>query len=419
MPPPAVLRARVVAPLSQPPIHDGAVSIFGNHIAAVGRSRDLCRSSHASVHDLGEVILLPGLVNAHCHLDYTHMAGQFPPPRLFTDWLKLITSTKAGWTLADYAASWAAGARMLFRTGTTTVADIEAVPALLPRVWNATPLRVFSFLELIGITNRRLPQAIVQEALDKIRAVRGKRGRLGLSPHAPYSTLPELLRLSAAAARRYRLPVTTHVAESVLEFQMFSRGEGEMFDWLKRSGRDMSDCGLGSPVQHLERCGVLGAGLLAAHVNCIGQRDAALLGRRKVSVVHCPRSHFYFRHEPFPLHRLLGARVNICLGTDSLATVYRSRREIAELNLFAEMQTLAQRETSLSPKAILRMATMNGAAALGLGGRIGQLSRNAFADLIAIPFAGRPARVYEAILGHAGPVSASMIDGRWAVTPGR
>jgi len=145
---------------------------------------------------------MPGLINAHCHLDYTDMAGQFPPPKVFSDWLKLITEAKAGWDYSDYAQSWLNGARMLVRTGTTSVADIEAVPQLLPEVWGATPLRVFSFLEMIGIRGHRRPPVIVQEAVERIDSLKGYRGLPGLSPHAPYSTLPELLRLSAQTARR-------------------------------------------------------------------------------------------------------------------------------------------------------------------------------------------------------------------------
>ena len=103
----------------------------------------------------GEVVLLPGLVNAHCHLDYTDMAGELPPPRTFTDWIPLITAAKTAWGYSDYARSWLRGAHMLLRNGTTTVADIEAMPDLLPELWDATPLRVFSFLEMTGIRARR------------------------------------------------------------------------------------------------------------------------------------------------------------------------------------------------------------------------------------------------------------------------
>ena len=187
--PQLILRARVVLPVCRPPIDHGAVCISGNHIISVGRWRDLSPPARAQVVDLGETILLPGFINAHCHLDYTDMAGQFRPPKSFTDWIKLITTSKAGWSYADYAQSWLRGAQMLLRTGTTTVADIEAVPELLPEVWNATPLRVFSFLEMTGIKSRRQPRAIVQEAVDKITSLPAARGRIGLSPHAPYSTV--------------------------------------------------------------------------------------------------------------------------------------------------------------------------------------------------------------------------------------
>ena len=100
---------------------------------------------------------------------------------------------------------------MLLRTGTTTVADIEAMPDLLPEAWDATPLRVFSFLEMTGIRARRDPKEILREAVEKIESLSHARCSASLSPHAPYSTLPELLRLTAALARRKEMaPVRPH-----------------------------------------------------------------------------------------------------------------------------------------------------------------------------------------------------------------
>jgi aminodeoxyfutalosine deaminase len=413
-----LLRARLVLPVSAPPILDGAVLISRNRLRAVGRWRDLSRHSPRTTLDLGEVILMPGLVNAHCHLDYTDMAGQLLPPKVFSDWLKLMTFTKSGWSFSDFARSWLHGAHMLVRTGTTTVADIEAIPQLLPDVWSSTPLRVLSFLEMIAVNPDRQAGRVLQEALDRIQVLGASRCRAGLSPHAPYTTVPELLRLSARTARRRHWPFTTHVAESALEYEMFARGCGEMFDWLKRSGRDMSDCGLGSPVEHLERCGALGRNLLVAHANYLGRNDPALLGKRGVHVVHCPRSHSYFQHDPFPLRRLARAGVNVCLGTDSLASVYKARRQTVELNMFEEMRAVAKAHAGLSARRIVSLATLNGARALGLQGRVGELSANAFADLITLPFSARPAEAYDAVLHHGGDVSASMIDGRWAIAPG-
>src|SRR5438874_2028288 len=122
-----ILRARVVLPMSQPPIDDGAAVISGDRIRAVGRWSDLAATPAENIFDLGERVLLPGLVNAHCHLDYTDLAGQIAPPKSFADWIKALVALKAGWDYSDFAQSWLRGAKMLLRSGVTTVADIEAV----------------------------------------------------------------------------------------------------------------------------------------------------------------------------------------------------------------------------------------------------------------------------------------------------
>ena len=413
-----LLRARLILPIRAPPVENGAALISGNRVAAIGQWDDFSqkRTSGETV-DLGEVILMPGLVNAHCHLDYTGMAGLGSPPIKFTDWIPRILAAKAQWTFSDYARSWLEGAKMLLRSGVATVADIETVPELLPEVWDSTPLRVFSFLEMTGVRSKRKPRDILRDATEKINSLHHSRCAAGLSPHAPYSTSPALLRLCARAARTKRLRVATHVAESEQEFEMFTHGRGDMFDWLKRNGRDNSDCGLGSPVQHLERAGLLGKNCLAIHANYLEEGDTDLLARRKVTVVHCPRSHDYFRHAPFPLQKLLHAKINVCLGTDSLATVAGSGSKELELNMFREMQMFARSNPGLSPATILSMATMNGARALGLAGHVGEITENASADLIAIPFSGKIAEAEEAVINYIGHVRASMIDGQWAIAP--
>jgi cytosine/adenosine deaminase-related metal-dependent hydrolase len=413
-----ILRARTLLPVSQPPIENGAVVITGNRIRAAGSWPDLRSHANEKILDLGDVILLPGLINAHCHLDYTDLAGMLPPPKTFTDWIPLIMAARSGWGYSDYAHSWLNGARMLARTGTTTVADIETVPELLPEVWDATPLRVISFLEMTGIRSRRDPEEVLLAVVGKMDSLLHPRCSASLSPHAPYSTVPALLELSAGIARERGRRLCVHVAESAQEFEMFMRAQGQMFDWLRRNERDLSDCGLGSPVQHLARHQTLGENLLAIHVNCLARGDAALLGEHDVHVVHCPRSHDYFRHPPFLRKRLANAGVNLCLGTDSLATVRKTRKQNPELSMFDEMRELAANDPKLPPAEILRMATVNGARALGRAGQIGELSENALADLIAIPANAKPSEACEAVLAHDGPVSASMIDGNWVIPPG-
>src|SRR5439155_17760821 len=132
---------------------------------------------------------------------------------------------------------------------------------------------------------------------------------------------------------------------------------GPLFDWLK-SQRDMSDCGHGSPVRSLEKIGYLKRNLLAAHVNYLWRDDAATLARRRVNVVHCPHSHDFFRHLQFPYAELSAAGINICLGTDSLATVRKKVGQTPELNMFREMQSFAAATPDVAPSAVLKMATV-------------------------------------------------------------
>ncbi len=412
-----ILRARLVFPIIGAPIENGAVCVSGNRIAKVGPWKDFEPASEEEITDLGESILLPGLINAHCHLDYTDMAGLLPPQKSFTDWIKLMMTTKAEWNYSEFADSWIHGAEMLLRTGTTTVADFEAVPELLPDVWSATPLRVISLMEMTGVKSRRDPRAILRDNLDHMATLPGGRCRSGLAPHAPYSTAPELLRLTAEMAQRRHLLLSIHIAESAEEFAMYAEGRGTMFDWLRRNGRDMTDCGNGSPISQLADYGVLGDNCLAVHVNYLAKDDAKLLARTKTNVVHCPRSHFYFEHQRFPYNTLARAKVNVCLGSDSLATVYKTRRQTVKLSMFDEMRTFASAHTKVSPERILQMATVNGARALGLVGDAGEISKSALADLIAIPFKGKARNATEAIVNHEGDVTVSLIDGEWAIVP--
>lgn len=411
-----ILRARFVLPINSPPIENGAVRISDSRIANVGTAQEILAHCSDPVCDLGETILLPGFVNAHCHLDYTEMVGMIPKPGTFPDWIKSLLPLKAHWTYTDYARSWLSGARMLLDSGVTTVADIEAVPELLPDVWASTPLRVFSLLEMTGIRSQRDPAEILEESIQRIDTLPRDKGTGGLSPHAPYSTTPELLQLTAKIAAERDLRIAVHVAESIEEYEMFTNRQGSLYDWLK-SQREMSDCGKGSPVEHLERQNLLAGNLLAIHVNYLGPGDSERLSSNDVSVVHCPRSHSYFDHAPFPYSQLSNSGVNICLGTDSLASVASSHKTELKLSMFSEMQSFSSKNADLEPERIVQTATQNGAKALGLKGKIGELSTDSAADLIAIPYTGKTSHVYEAVVHHTGNVSASMVNGSWAIQP--
>jgi cytosine/adenosine deaminase-related metal-dependent hydrolase len=397
-------------------IENAGVIVCGSRIVSSDRWVSMAHTAPRPVIDLGEVAVLPGFVNAHCHLDYTDMGGLIPPRPSFCDWIKSITTLKAGWSYTEFAESWLHGARMLIESGVTTVADIEAVPELLPEVWQATPLRVVSFLEMTGVRSRKRPGGILEDALRTIDRLGAPPDRVGLSPHAPYSTPGALLTLTSRAARTAGRLLTCHVSESIEEFEMFTHARGPMYDWIARNQRDMADCGRGTPVAHLHRHGLLGPNLLAIHANYLEPGDVDLLARTGTQVVHCPRSHDYFKHAPFPYATLRAAGVNVCLGTDSLATVRRVRGQPLRLDLFEEMRGFAMAQPAVSAGEIVRLATSHPARALGLTGRLGALTPGAVADLIAVPYAGTASleAACAAVVDHRGPVPDVLIGGHWA-----
>jgi aminodeoxyfutalosine deaminase len=407
-----IVRARCLLPLVSGPVDNGAVVIRNSRIKWLGRWRDCELPAGETLLDLGEVVLMPGLINAHCHLDYTSMAGQIPRPKVFPDWVKNILSFKAHWSFSEFAESWLKGARQLVEHGTTTVADIESVPELPPETWKSTPLRMVSFLEITGVKSRRNADDLLSEASDWIeRWPLDDRKEAGISPHALYSTSPDLMRKSAKFAAERNLLLSTHLAESEAERSMFCDGAGPFFDWLKGQ-RKMDDCGRQTPVELAQEYGLLNERLLIVHGNYLTAKDIAAVGESGASVVHCPRSHDYFGHAKFRYEELAKAGTNICLGTDSLATSRKVGAQNPELDLWCEMQTFARNYPGVSPRGVLHLVTSNPAKALHKAGQIGSLEPGAFGDLVAVAYAGKveEARICEEVL-HGPQVREVLIAG--------
>ena len=193
---------------------------------------------------------------------------------------------------------------------------------------------------------------------------------------------------------------------------MYFNRSGPLFDWLKNQ-RDMSDCAGITPVEQVRRCGLLGENFIAVHANYLEPGDIAALAETRSHVAHCPQSHAYFQHVRFPFKELDAAGVNVCLGTDSLASMLKPRRGKPELNMFAEMRQFAGANPDVAPEKIVRMATHSGARALGLQDRISGIFPGATADLTAIPFKGEIADAAAATVNFIGNVAATMIGGRW------
>lgn len=398
-----ILRAKCVLPMDQPPIEDGAVAITGDTIVAVGKSAEIRAAHSGEVRDLGERVLAPGLINAHCHLDYTRLRGEVEYRGSFTEWILQLVAAKQLHPDKEYIGGIQEGLDLLTRSGTTTVVNIESFPAFIEQI-QPTKLRVWWCLELIDLNRADEAKAVATGALEFIAAHSIARGGFGFSPHAPYTASAELYRLCAQYARGRNIPVTTHLAESEEEDDMIRCGTGHMYDYFMRAGRDMSDCKRAGPTQLMSEYGVLGPNCLAAHANCLTPVEVALLRRTGTHVVHCPKSHRFFNRGMPPLNTWKAQGINVCLGTDSMASN-------DTLNMLDEMQTFGQMFPRMPAQELLELATVSAAKALNQVEKLGRIATGAWADLIAAPLDGAGGDPYEAIVYADKVVSFSMVSG--------
>jgi cytosine/adenosine deaminase-related metal-dependent hydrolase len=402
-------RCRTLVSMNGIPIEDGAFVVDGAVLVEAGSAKQTLRSHVGGVIDLGEVAVLPGLINAHCHLDYTLMRGAILPARSFSHWVRRINALKRSFTDTDYINSMQLGFAELRRNGVTTVLDIVANPQIFPFFPN-TPIRTWFCLELIDVR----PRPWIDESAfgswlffsENARPI----GGLGLSPHAPYTASSHMYEAALKCARKLNMLVTTHVGESREEYDMFAGGRGALYDFLAMLGRPMSDCGATSPLRHLINNRLIDEHCILAHLNELDNRDLELLADSKwrtLHVVHCPKSHRFLHHRRFPMEALLERGLNICLGTDSLASN-------DSLNLFSEMRTAKKNYPTLTAQHLLEMVTLRPARALRMERDLGKIASGYLADLIAMPFTGPVDEVYEAIVENRTPIEWMMINGKIA-----
>ena len=417
-----IVRARIVVTMDGPPIDNGAVAVSSDRIVDVGKFPEISkRYSGEEVVDLGEQAMLPGLINAHCHLDYTCLRGKIPRQKSFTYWIRAINAEKAKFSPEDYVRSINEGFAEAKRFGTTTIVNLTAFPELASKIQE--PIRTWWFAELIDVRDPSRAKEIVDLAVEQLKAME----HWGLAPHAPFTASADLYRRCEQIARQQNILLTTHLAESRDEMSMFRDANGPLYGFLKEIGREMSDCGRDTPVGHFVE--LLGRGglpnrsdpdwrsraievnrpylhCLLVHVNELTNTDFDLLAKseRKSSVVHCSRSHAYFGHSSLRFEKLRELGFNICLGTDSLASN-------EDLSLFAETRAFQKEFPHVSPEEILQMVTVNSARALGQENVLGKIRVASAADLIAVPCA-RPTSVFDEIVQFDKPVAWLMIGGQ-------
>ncbi len=366
------------------PTGEGGGAILDPAVLALGPHEAVSHHpawASARTLDLVGSTLVPALANAHAHLDLTHIGPRTHDPNAgFVPFVDLIRRERAT-TDADITAAVRRGIELSMAGGVVAVGDIAGAPGgratFAPlRALAQSPLRGVSFLEFFAIGRREAASLHhLREALDQ-RPDAATRVRLGLQPHAPYSVSLHAYRTAFQIASRLRLPVSTHLAETVEEREFISRGSGPQRELLERLGvwedSILDHIAQGrSPVEHLCAGLDMPKGLVAAHVSDASERDIELLASGGVVVAYCPRASAYFgTHErpgPHRYREMLRAGVAVALGTDSIVNLPAEHAlgGHARISTWDDMVHLSRRDAT-DAETLLAMATRHGARALGL-----------------------------------------------------
>ncbi len=408
------LQARLVFPVSAPPIVDGVVTLEGERIlevAPAGKAKcegiDSGRVDLGRV-DLGNVAILPGLVNVHTHLELSDAEHPLGTPNMaFPDWIRLVIEFRRQRAATDDSPV-RRGLEEVVRCGTTLVGEI-ALSGWSPTEFDAASTDAIVFLEAIGLSHNRVSEKMA-EARQHLATAASAKWRPGISPHAPYTVRPELFAGLVALAAEAHAPMAFHLAESREELQLLATGDGPFRELFEQLGVwDPAAIPRGTrPLDYLKRMASAGVQALAIHGNYLADDEIELLARhrKKLSVVYCPRTHAYFDHARHPLPRLLAAGANVALGTDS-------RASNPDLNLLEEMRFVRRDFPELSLATILELGTLRGAEALGLAESHGSLAPGKLANLAIIPLPDRDADPHELLFEAATARVQSVYRGAW------
>ena len=381
---------------------------------------DLSTADHPGAVDLGNVAVIPGLVNCHTHLEFSDLDHPLQPPRPFTAWIQTVMGHRRqrGMLAPEIIVR---GLQECSRSGTVQVGEITTEETTLA-ILEKAPIAITSYREIIGLQPERVGDLLqaaerhLQERTPAIAAAeangRATSGdsplRRGLCPHAPYSVHPELFHKLVELACRRDAPLAMHLAETQAEVQLLERGNGSFVALLQSLGLwkpDLFPPG-GRVLDYLRPLAETRRALLI-HGNYLADEDIRFLASHPhLTVVYCPRTHAFFGHRAHPWQELLARGGSVALGTDS-------RASNPDLSLWNELAFLRRRFAEVNPRVLLELGTRRAARALGSPETTGTLVPGSPADLAVVflkPADGDP---FEQLFSEGNRIAATMRAGRW------
>ena len=445
----AIYLARWVLPIASPAIENGAVAVAGETIVGVGTRDDLvARFPNALATDFGASVILPGLVNAHSHLELTVMRGFLEGEENdFFAWLRKLTVARMAMTVEDLFVSAACGAIEAARAGITCVGDSSSAAPQSMKALREIGLRGIVYQESFGPDPRLAEENVakLRDQLAEMRALESANVRAGVSPHAPYTVSAPQLDLISRLALDEKLPLMMHAAESEAERLFLFDGAGPFAEGLQARGIDWQPQKL-STIEYLARHGVLETQPLLAHCITVSDADIETIRCAGAGVAHCPKSNAKLRHGRAPFAKFLTANLSVGLGSDSVAS--NNNCDILEEARFATLLARVAAHRGSSPTVregvsnsdaladarasdtvtatqALFAATLGGARALGLDNQIGSLAEGMQADLIAVGLDGAhqqpPTNPVDALIFSSSgrDVRMTMVAGKEIYRDGR
>ncbi len=412
-----------VLPIVSPAIEDGAVAVDGSKIVAAGpRVEVLSRFPEASVSDFGQAAILPGLINAHSHLELTVMRGFLESEEGdFAAWLRKLTTARMAMTGEDLLVAATCGASEAARAGVTCFGDSSSSATHVMKALRNVGLRGTVYQESFGPDPKLAAENVLRlrEQIAEMRDDENDLVRAGVSPHAPYTVSASQLELISRLAIDQKLPLMMHAAESQAEKSFMSDGLGRFAEGLKARGIEWQAPGI-STVEYLARHGILETRPLLAHCINVDDADLELIKQSGAGIAHCPKSNAKLGHGRAPFQRFLAHGIKVGLGSDSVAS--NNTCDLLEEARFATLLARLDRGTSptpgspaehlgwggtvregvhtsdaladaratapLSADQSLFAATLGGARALGLENQVGALAEGMRADFAVVSLNG-------------------------------